>query len=195
MRRFTFKTVALLASLASASTAFFLFAYFLWPVSAQIGTASSITFQGEVGKSLIQLGSVTIIGGFVAAFLKFVLDEDIRTRELARQSIQRRISLYNQFMERTGAAYRETKGCRRRLRSVGLTWKFGAKPNKFSEKQWEHYCDEAMRIRPCTHNPAQCPLRSESDRNGALPRNDAMGRCFTSHCKKKPATFLGVSRL
>jgi hypothetical protein len=38
-------------------------------------------------------------------------------------------------------------------------------------------------------NPAPCPLRSESDRNGALPRNEAIGHKPTYAPQQKDALF------
>jgi hypothetical protein len=135
----------LLAAPALVCAALFLVAYLLWPVPQQ-GATSPATFNGELAKSLIQLGSIAIVGAFAGAFIKFFLDEDIRTRELDRQSTQRKIELYNGFIDRTGTAYREAKASRRRLRFAGLTRKYGAKPTALSQPQWELYCEEALKI-------------------------------------------------
>src|SRR5262245_52349873 len=106
MTRTGFRTTALLVAPVAICVVLFVIAYLLWPKSpAETAPTSPATFWGELAKSLIQLGSIAIVGGFIAAFLKFFLDEDIRARELKRQDTQRRIDLYNGFIERAGAAY------------------------------------------------------------------------------------------
>jgi hypothetical protein len=137
----------LLAAVAlTCAAALFLLACLLWPVAPERATSSPATFRGELAKSLIQLGSIAIFGALAGAFIKFFLDEDIRTRELDRQNTQRKIELYNGFINRTGSAYREAKASRRRLRSAGLTGKYDAQPTALSQAQWELYCDEALKI-------------------------------------------------
>jgi hypothetical protein len=53
-----------------------------------------------------------------------------------------------------------------------------------SAAMWRSSCPNAAvggvpAVTAVLTNPAQCSLRSESDRNGALPRNDAMGQKLT----------------
>ena len=99
-----------------ACVVLFLIAYLIWPSTIE---PSRPDIRVEFAKTLAQLGSITILGGFLAALLKFRLDNDARRRDIEREQMERRSALLNDFITRTGNAYREAKSCRRRLRTVG----------------------------------------------------------------------------
>ena len=141
------KMKIIVVALIIISVTLFVVSYFIWTATAAQSTSTNLTsFRIELAKSLLQLGSIAIIGGGIAAFIKFYLDGDLRARELQRQDTQRKLDLYNDFIDRSGTAYREAKGCRRRLRSTGLTRKFGASPGKLSELQGKKYYEESLNI-------------------------------------------------
>jgi hypothetical protein len=92
----------------------------------------------EPFKLVLQFLLITVAGGAVLA----LIDSEARRRELRRQEIERRSNLYNDFIRRTGTAYRDAKSCRRKLRAAGLS----PAPEIFSENQWQTYCAEMQKL-------------------------------------------------
>jgi hypothetical protein len=179
------KRAVVLAVVAVAAvivgTALLVLAYFVWPGTAGFvwpGTAEE--FRKELAKSLIQLGSITIIGGILGIILKYMLDEEARRREITRQELERRSNLYNDFIRRTGSAYRDAKSCRRELRAAGLGRKDSPASEIFSENQWQAYCAEMRKL-----NGVQLQLEQLKIEAGTHPDLRTAGvSCFIEKMEK-----------
>jgi hypothetical protein len=158
--------------------------YFVWPGTGDFPWPGiPEKFREELAKSLIQLGSITIIGGFLGIIIKYMLDEETRRREITRQELMRRSNLYNDFIRRTGSAYRDAKSCRRKLRAAGLSSKDSPAPEIFSENQWEAYCAEMQKL-----NDVQLELEQLKIEAGTHPDLRTAG---VSGCIEKMEKYLG----
>jgi hypothetical protein len=96
----------------------------------------------EPFKLVLQFLLITVAGGAVLALIK----SEARRRELRHEERERRSNLYNDFITRTGTAYRDAKSCRRKLRAIGLSRKDSPAPDIISEKQWQTYCAEMQKL-------------------------------------------------
>jgi hypothetical protein len=168
----SYRTATICIAAAAACVILFFAAYQLGDSACKAG-ASAWHFQTELAKSLLQIGTVTIIGGLIGAFIKFSLDDVIRRRDHERQDSQRRFDLVNGLIERSGSAYRDAKACRRRLRAAGLSRKFGAVPVRLTDAQWAAYCDELRTLNDIQLKLEQ--LKIESRTHPELQRFRATG--------------------
>jgi hypothetical protein len=186
----------------------FIVAYYTYPTSeVKPELITLAAFRIELAKSLLQLGSIAIVGGSIATFIKYYLDKDLRDREIERQETQRklemerqdaqrnleierqdtqrRLDLYYDFIERSGNAYREAKACRRRLRSIGLTEKFGPHPEVLSTLQWDKYGTELLTLNDIQLRLEQLKIEARARPELVTLLRDASGSPETAYNQLK----------